>query len=152
MAYENQIKCEGCGISIPPQPEDADAAELMCDTCEISYEASLEIPQTADLTKQQILDVFRAADEDEEPHQNLYLLGLHAAVVPDWEQVVALGGYCRCNPLTGSFILDLAMKFDREHHPDVMPGGAWMNSGFSTLGDDLPEWCVELPKITYQGE
>jgi hypothetical protein len=33
MAYENQDKCSGCGISIPHLPEDADASERLCDTC-----------------------------------------------------------------------------------------------------------------------
>jgi hypothetical protein len=27
------ICCEGCGIKIPEPPEDADASELLCDTC-----------------------------------------------------------------------------------------------------------------------
>lgn len=33
MAYENQIKCKSCSISIPPMPEDATVEELLCDTC-----------------------------------------------------------------------------------------------------------------------
>ena len=33
MAYENQIKCRGCGISIPDCPEDADPASGLCDKC-----------------------------------------------------------------------------------------------------------------------
>lgn len=33
MAYEKQIKCLGCGISIPDAPEDADDSELLCDSC-----------------------------------------------------------------------------------------------------------------------
>ena len=33
MAYENQIKCAGCGISIPFVAEDADPAALLCDSC-----------------------------------------------------------------------------------------------------------------------
>ncbi|KKM60562.1 hypothetical protein LCGC14_1540480 [marine sediment metagenome] len=98
-----------------------------------------------DLTKQQIEEIFEQAE-----NQANYLLKLYAAVVPEWDRVKALKGFVRCNPLTGSFILDLAMKFDRQHHPEVMAGGAWMNSGFSTLGDDLPEWCVGLPEIHYE--
>lgn len=33
MAYENQIKCAGCGISIPFVAEDADPEALLCDRC-----------------------------------------------------------------------------------------------------------------------
>ena len=33
MAYLDQVKCEGCGISIPPVAEGADKAALLCDRC-----------------------------------------------------------------------------------------------------------------------
>lgn len=33
MAYENQNKCLGCGISIPFVHEDADPEALLCDEC-----------------------------------------------------------------------------------------------------------------------
>jgi hypothetical protein len=33
MAYENQDKCEGCGLSIPPVHEGADPEAGICDTC-----------------------------------------------------------------------------------------------------------------------
>lgn len=33
MAYENQTKCIGCGMSIPPMPEDASSWELLCNLC-----------------------------------------------------------------------------------------------------------------------
>jgi len=33
MAYENQIKCNRCGKSILPMPEDASPEELLCDGC-----------------------------------------------------------------------------------------------------------------------
>jgi len=39
MAYENQDKCEGCGMSIPHIPEDATADERICDTCLEAEEA-----------------------------------------------------------------------------------------------------------------
>jgi len=33
MAYPDQIKCNRCGKSIPPMPEDSDREELLCDSC-----------------------------------------------------------------------------------------------------------------------
>jgi hypothetical protein len=33
MAYENQNKCLGCGISIPFVDEDADSEASYCDKC-----------------------------------------------------------------------------------------------------------------------
>lgn len=100
------------------------------------------------LAKQQILDIFEAAES-----QLDYVTALHCAVVPDWGRVEALKGFCRCSQPTGFFIMERAIEFDRLHHPAMMAGGAWMNSGFSTAGPDLPDlpdWCVELPEIIYR--
>ncbi|KKL20872.1 hypothetical protein LCGC14_2451120 [marine sediment metagenome] len=110
----------------------------------------VQVSTTVDLSKEQIEEVFRAAEANERPHQALYVVGLHEAVVPDWDRVERLLGYPRCNPLTWEFIMDLAKAFDCRHHSDVMAGGCWMNRGFSTCGDDLPEWCVEMPEIRYR--
>ena len=45
MAYENQIKCPGCGISVPDVPEDATIDEMLCNKCYEEYELSNQIPQ-----------------------------------------------------------------------------------------------------------
>ena len=114
-----------------PEPED-----------ENKREAVSRVP----LPKQTILDIFEAAE-----HQTDYVLALHAAVVPDWDRVASLEGYVTCSPDTGAFIMGCAMEFDRANHPDVMAGGSWMNSGFSTLeSHPLGDWEVSLPEITYK--
>ncbi|WP_268747576.1 hypothetical protein [Geoalkalibacter subterraneus] len=33
MAYDPQIKCPGCGISVPDVPEGADKEEMLCNCC-----------------------------------------------------------------------------------------------------------------------
>ena len=70
MAYENQIKCDSCGVSIPDVPEPAvcgaaiDIEELMCEMCliksrleylrgeieaeRISYEEIAELQELSD--------------------------------------------------------------------------------------------------------
>jgi len=40
------------------------------------------------------------------------------------------------------------MDFDQVHHPNVMAGGCWMNTGFSTLqGAKLRDWEVSLEGV-----
>lgn len=40
------------------------------------------------------------------------------------------------------------MKFDQEHHPDVMNGGLWMNNGFSSDHDEkMGDWEVDLTNM-----
>lgn len=46
MAYENQIKCIGCGKSIPDVPEGSPAEALLCISC--YEEAEKEAENDAD--------------------------------------------------------------------------------------------------------
>jgi len=63
----------------------------------------------------------------------------------DWDRAVKVDGWPACNKETWKAISKLFMEFDRVHHPDVLPGGAWMNSGFSSLdGEGLEDWQVRL--------
>jgi hypothetical protein len=63
----------------------------------------------------------------------------------DWDKIVKLDGWPACNKETWKVISKSFMEFDRVHHPDVLPGGAWMNSGFSSLdGEHLEDWQVRL--------
>ncbi len=43
----------------------------------------VQVSTTVDLSKEQIEEVFRAAEANERPHQALYIVGLHEAVVPE---------------------------------------------------------------------
>ena len=33
MAYDKQIKCPNCGVSVPDVPEDADKEAMLCNAC-----------------------------------------------------------------------------------------------------------------------
>jgi hypothetical protein len=40
------------------------------------------------------------------------------------------------------------MDIDKVHHPNVVAGGCWMNSGFSTMhGAQLRDWEVSLQGV-----
>ena len=94
---------------------------------------------------------------EEHQHQSDVLLALYRMVFPDWDQIEKLDGWPRVNVWTWEQISKWFMAFDRVHYPDVMNGGAWMNSGFSTLTSDndvgaLRDWQVSVDgvKVTYQ--
>lgn len=86
-------------------------------------------------------------------HQKDVLEAIYRTVVPDWENAVSMDGWPTINSRTHEYIMGKFMAFDRKHHPDVMAGGIWFNSGFSTLANDhLEEWQVDMSecKITYK--
>ena len=68
---------------------------------------------------------------------------------PVWDKIVKLDGWPECSKETWTAIAEMFVKFDRQHHPDVLPGGAWMNNGFSGHNEDLKKWEVKAcPVIT----
>ena len=82
--------------------------------------------------------------------QSDYILGLYKMVHPDFDQIREFKGYPVCSKETWSKIASLAVRFDglknkdRDFAKQVMPGGAWMNSGFTVIGgEDLALWYVK---------
>lgn len=83
-----------------------------------------------------------------------YLEALHALVVANWENVVSVKGYVTCSPETWQQICRLCQTFDEKlntlrEYPKtkLLPGGAWMNSGFSACADqELGLWECLPPK------
>jgi len=90
------------------------------------------------LTQEMIDDVFETAADQGEA-----VIGLYKIAFPEWDRVVKIGGgYPHVSDATSSYIFKKAMALDREHHPDVLAGGAWMNSGFGT-DKTVPDWVVD---------
>jgi hypothetical protein len=76
-------------------------------------------------------------------NQGDVLAGLYRMVLPDWERIAKVHGWPSVSDWTWKEISKRFMEFDRAHHPNCLPGGAWMNSGFSTrYGKDLRNWEV----------
>lgn len=75
-------------------------------------------------------------------HQFDYVVGLYKRLFPDWDAIELIDGYPACNDAFWKRISLKAQKFDEIHHPKVLPGGAWMNKGF-TIEDDVPDWHVD---------
>jgi|GEM_PF-6211835 len=58
------------------------------------------------------------------------VIGLYRLIIPDWDRVHHLDGWPGINPVDSGILMKKFMAFDREHHPDRLRGGAWMNLGF----------------------
>jgi hypothetical protein len=84
-------------------------------------------------------------------HQDQILKELYRMVIPDWDKVKEIRGYPEIGDQAWLFICRLFMEFDRDHHPDCLPGGAWTNLGFSA-NTRLGPWDLDYShcSITYQ--
>jgi len=94
--------------------------------------------KTVELSKETIDDIF-----DNAVVQYDYLFGLYGAVVPDFEDVKQLLGYPEVSENTVNYIWQRAIEFDKIHHPEVLAGGCWMNSGF-TYSKELNDWTARI--------
>jgi hypothetical protein len=66
-----------------------------------------------------------------------------------WDTAIKIDGWPECSKDTWMAIAQMFMEFDRQHHPDVLAGGRWMNNGFSGDNKDLKKWEVKAcPVIT----
>lgn len=72
------------------------------------------------------------------------VIGLYEmALGVKYEHIETVYGFPTCNKNTWKAICELFTKHGRKYLPPrVMPGGYWMNYGFSSQGDDLADWEV----------
>ena len=109
--------------------------------CE-EFESWAEVLTWADRTMAKVL-------LPEPTGQSDALIAIYRIVFPQWDQIESLDGWPKCNKTTWQAICSLFMEFDRAHHADVMPGGLWMNNGFSSRDSDhLKDWEVEACPFT----
>jgi hypothetical protein len=95
-----------------------------------------------EISRVQVDEIFASSD-----HQADVLVKLYRLVYPDWDNIKKLHGWPKCGKALADYIAKAFMAFDRKHHPKVMPGGLWMNNGFSTLDNDyLGPWEVDPSK------
>lgn len=87
-------------------------------------------------------------------HQSDVWINLYRYVFPDWDNIKSIDGYPKISDETSNYIFKKFIEFDKIHHPNVMAGGLWMNSGFSTdSSGKLDDWKVYLDncKVEYNG-
>ena len=88
--------------------------------------------------KSRIMAIFEKSD-----HQEQVLIGLYRIAFPDWDQISKIKGYPEVGNEMWLFVCRLFQKFDHDHHPQCMPGGAWMNTGFS-VNHKLEGWGISF--------
>lgn len=94
------------------------------------------------LTEAAVLACFENADDQQD-----VLVALYRLVFPDWDDIERLDGHPAVNDRTWTAICRLFIEFDQAHHPNVLAGGLWLNSGFSS-GHKLGDWEVSLESVT----
>lgn len=81
------------------------------------------------------IEDIRKLFSEEDTNQSKILIGIYALVVPDWDQLKAVDGWPHIAREPWMEISDLFLDFDRKNHPNVMPGGLWIDSGFGSAED-----------------
>ena len=106
--------------------------------------------KTIRLNEKAIKAVFETA-----PDQSEALLAIYRMVFPQWDQIKKIDGWPTCNKTTWVSICEMFMELDNKRNAGVlpteriMPGGMWMNNGFSSRGgEQLKDWEVELCPVT----
>ena len=105
-----------------------------------------------ELTKEKIDQIFEEARK--EKHQTAYMLALYKLALPEWDRISKCD-WPEVSEETAEYVMSKAMEFDREFHPDVLNGGAWMNSGFKVSDNkEFPDWMIDTSncKIEYVKE
>ena len=91
-----------------------------------------------DELKSRIMAIFEKND-----HQEQVLIGLYRIAFHDWDQILKIRGYPEVGNEMWLYVCRLFQKFDHDHHPHCMPGGAWMNTGFS-VNHKLEDWEISF--------
>jgi hypothetical protein len=76
-------------------------------------------------------------------HQEDVLIELYKLVFPEWDKISRIKGYPEVGYDLWLFICRLFQKFDQKYHPGCLPGGAWMNTGFS-VNHNLEGWEINF--------
>ena len=94
------------------------------------------------LTKEQIDEVFEKSRNRVE-----YILRLYELVIgPDFNDCKKVKDWPKAGPKVHEYITLKAIEFDRKHCPDCLPGGLWLNYGFS-LDKNLGDWEVDISEV-----
>ena len=76
-------------------------------------------------------------------HQRDVLIELYKLVFPEWDEIARIKGYPEVGNDMWLFVCGFFQKFDQHHHPGCLPGGAWMNTGFS-VNHNLEGWEIKF--------
>jgi len=93
--------------------------------------------------EKEIDQIFEKESEKENPNSQNCLLILYKKAIPDWDNVKHVEGFPNISSKTANFMCEKFIQFDKKFAPpNVMPGGIWINNGFSTMNPDVPDWEI----------
>ena len=81
--------------------------------------------------------------------QTDYILELFKYVHKDWERIRSLTESPKTSEDLATYVMGRAIRFDKMVHPDLMPGGAWMNWGFG-VDNNITGWVVRPAESEYK--
>lgn len=93
------------------------------------------------ISRKQIVDIFAR-----HTHQAAVVEDLYRLAFSDYDLIAKIRGFPECGEEVNKFIFKLFFTFDRKHHPQVLPGGCWLNHGFSN-NRELPAWELDPSKV-----
>lgn len=88
-------------------------------------------------------------------HQAEFLVSLYRMAYSDFDTRPSPLDYPICSKATWQAICEIAMKIDRRLHPNALPGGLWLNSGFTCHhpeSEKLALWEVLVPALAPKPE
>jgi len=104
----------------------------------------LTLPRSRPLSKK-VIDACFADARD----QGDYILALYRLAIgkEEFEACAMVDGFPTVSMDTGAYIAERAHAYDKEHHPDVVPGGNWiLNVGFGRR-EGRRNWRVYLDEV-----
>lgn len=103
-----------------------------------------DYPKWVTLTQADVDACFEGKDNQED-----VIIALYKLIYPDWDDIAKIEGWTAAGHDLNHYIMLKFQVFDQLHHPKVLPGGAWMNNGWST-DRGIPEWVVERNPVVYK--
>ena len=87
--------------------------------------------KTVKIKKETIDSIFETATD-----QETALIALYKVAFPAWDKIKKIHGWPSVNKSTWKRICSKFMVLDGKYHPEVLAGGCWMNTGFSSMQDE----------------
>ena len=98
------------------------------------------------LTRETIDNIFKGST-----HQSEVMLKLYKVAIPNYSKVKKIHNFPIVNNLTGAYLFTQFLNFDKKFHPSVIPGGRWLDSGFSTREDlNLDDFTVSINRSSIE--
>lgn len=80
-----------------------------------------------------------------------FVLDFYRGIFPRWDEIEVINSWPSIGKKDWGRLCKVCQKVDTRCHPDVLPGGVWMNKGPSAR-DNIPEgYCdVSSCEVTYK--